>query len=247
LWSDLEAICGVFGQLAKKHLSEASESERRENRAVALKSLGDCARAISKSIHPVEIELLDEAAKRSFELACGHAMPLVEGGGATRVAALCALRDYAKELAPAAAEALLASAPVEFSARGSARRIMAECEPLQPERPRSPGMPSLGMSQAERREMELAPYQLVKNGSFRSEVAEVFGSAEAVVAASPGMSRRLGMEHMVYRHILSTPDGDVHGLDNIGEWARSVRAIGEALRLAGESKPGKPGAKSLSI
>lgn len=88
-------------------------------------------------------------------------------------------------------------------------------------------------------------FKLFANGSFSSRLHAASDSpAElARLIAEPGFS--LGLEHMVHRHFLKTPDGEVHGAENIDQWARDtlrhIEAFEISLLTGSAPKSARPG------
>lgn len=227
-WSSPEALdsaakaalwcCEAYGKaLADSGLLSAEAiKEAKSSLRTSLASAFDAAR---QSLSPPEAPFISQSSWEAFKAMRERI------DNPADLAQMAAARHALSQLPPGEAKALMIQSDLVFAVSPTAPP--APPEPAAQSEPTS-ALPSFKKKQQTRE----SAYNLFQNGSFHSRLHSSSDNPAELAAAIVSPDFSLGMEHMVHRHFLQTPDGEIHGAESIERWARDTLRHVEAIELA---------------
>lgn len=193
----------------------------------------------SRAMHLHGASLGSAPVHPAFAAECSRAAAAMPGMGEVEgLAWKAALRDWAYDIDPSSASAMLAQAPLAFTPLLSAfgqPPSKPPSEPLNAPR-RSLLANASAFKLAGKPIVKPMPYVLFRNGSFSSSAHLQSDQARGIAEPFALDPHLLGLEHGVHRHFLATPDGEIHGAANIKVWADSVLALREGMEISSQVK-----------
>lgn len=230
-WSSPEAVdlsakaallcCEAYAQAARDSGALSAESAKEAKAALRMeisRQLGAAREALSL---PDGAQVSAEGAKILKDIRA-----LVSP--APSQAEMAAARFALGRLKPEEQKAVMIESDIVFGAKQEFAKALAATEPPVQS---IIGLPSFGRNRG-------APkaFILYANGSFSSREHSSSDNPVELARAIAAPNFNMPMEHMVHRHYLATPDGEVHGEENIVRWARDTLRLTEAFEIAQQTE-----------